>query len=95
MKHNTPGPWHNSLGSVRTKYLVYGQHQLIANVMQDADAHLITAAPEMLEALSPFAAQHDRIEREDGPNYPFMVLVPFEWLVQARAAIAKARGEES
>ena len=59
----------------------------------DANARLIAAAPAMYEALSPFAARHDRIICEEAGTRPLKVLVPFTWLEEARAALAAARGE--
>lgn len=62
------------------------------DVRGQANAQLIAAAPDMYEALSPFAARYARIAR-DGDR-PLKVLVPFEWLEQAAAAIARADGEK-
>jgi hypothetical protein len=46
-----------------------------------ADAHLIAAAPELLEALNTWLTQYSAEEYEDCPE-----------VVQTRAAIAKATG---
>lgn len=53
-------------------------------VYEEADAHLIAAAPEMHDALSSI------IECWDGPLYKHEMLPSIE---KARKALAKARGE--
>lgn len=88
---HTPGPW---------KYIAYdddivtddGNFSIIgyhASVLED-DAHLIAAAPEMLEAL------------EDAEALITGDLVGSEWkracrsfVIKARAAIAKAKGGDT
>lgn len=54
------------------------QEQVVDFVYEEADAHLIAAAPDLLEALE-MAVDAEA----DCP----------EWLYKARAAIARARGE--
>jgi len=58
----------------------------------EANARLIAAAPEMLEALktlTPIASdQHAHITSDCGGNCPDLIAIK-----QARAAIARARGE--
>ena len=56
--------------------------------MEDANAHLITAAPEMLEALQVCAAELAEIA-----NFAPQTSDPHFALNVARAAIAKATGE--
>lgn len=57
---------------------------------RNEDAHLISAAPELYEALSYALADYDNwVSDED--NYPHEHLVA--WSDKARAALAKARGE--
>ena len=53
---------------------------------EDADANLITAAPELLEALS------EMTELAAGPVGGVSVAAKREILAKARAAIAKATG---
>lgn len=55
---------------------------LVAQCDREEDAHLIAAAPELLEALKGLVAWADDLRRED----------PAEDLRKARAAIAKAEG---
>ena len=56
----------------------------------DANAHLITAAPDLYEALAESLADYDNwVSDED--NYPNEHFVA--WSDKARAALAKARGE--
>ena len=97
----TPGPWdwHASLhddgrnnGSVLSD-VASGRARCVCKAPQyqhpdqwQADANLIAAAPELYEAL---VLAEDRIESERSPG---------EWdplLREIRAAIAKARGEQS
>jgi hypothetical protein len=52
----------------------------------DANARLISAAPDLYEALDHFVTTAERVGLRDG-NMP-------EWLPKAKAALAKARGEE-
>ena len=91
----TPGPWHTSLGSVRTDYITRdGSHKLIANVYSgnEFDALLIAAAPELM------AACELALEWLDEVCNPEAV----DWLVdqdgvaarrQIEAAIIKTKGE--
>ena len=93
MSKHTPGPWQigKNFGSVvcdtpvpgirgsdDTEY--YGGH-LIAESVTEANARLIAAAPELLEALKELMVAADRVSAE-----------PVTWLGKARAAIAKAEG---
>ena len=99
MSKHTPGPW--AVGARRGDdwdsviYLPDAPHLEICQCFHDpqdtdvctANAHLIAAAPIMYEALERLVADYqdvpDATDREGQ--------LPFE---QARAAIAKARGEE-
>ena len=103
IKH-TPGPWFIT-GSM-TKYVEaripgrmiqevaacgptaaddgYGEQQM-------ANARLISAAPELYEALADALADYDNWAAHED-NYPHEHLVA--WSEKARAAIAKAKGEE-
>lgn len=88
----TPGPW---LRSLRTVYALneWGVNQFSA-LIQDAhtpdyelkaNAQLIAAAPDLLEALEQFVAWVDA---------PCESAFSYSQLASARAAIAKALGEE-
>jgi hypothetical protein len=77
MSKHTPGPW--QIVGVN----VYGNNLRALLPMNAADAHLISAAPDMLEALETIVST----ERDRHGYHP-------AWTDQARAAIAKARGEK-
>jgi hypothetical protein len=95
--NHTPGPWEfRSDGLYSGEFPILWVTQgysgeLYLGAFED-DTHIIITAPELYEALSPFAARYARIVREG--ERPLKVLVPFEWLGQAAAAIAKAEGRE-
>ena len=64
MSKYTPGPWkvHNSIRTCVTFISNEGEENLFTETIDgyyacqnEADAHLISAAPELLEALEPFA----------------------------------------
>ena len=57
----------------------------------EADARLIAAAPDLYEALADAMADYDNWAAHED-NYPHEHLVA--WSEKARAAIAKAKGEE-
>lgn len=89
MKSNhTPGPWAASIASKDQPIHIYQRssgdvlaHILPYNtVFSEANAHLIAAAPEMLEALEEFLLCGPNV----GHNQDFIALV--------KAAIAKAKG---
>lgn len=87
-KH-TPGPWRRSHESIDPEWdIVIAQHGVIvANVnacgQREANARLIAAAPELLEALEVCA---DALNPENCYDIP-------KAADKARAAIAKARGQ--
>ena len=85
MSNHTPGPWRVDHGSMldgvnvitpRNEWICYLGMASRPDVV--ADANLIAAAPELLEALE------DAVRDSESPG---------QWLDEARAAIAKARGE--
>jgi hypothetical protein len=92
MSH-TPGPWTVAYGSVysesgecRIAYMDRDE-PMTKPTERDANAQLIAAAPEMLEALEGMTDMFERhIENRPGPND-----AAARW-DKARAAIAKARG---
>lgn len=98
MSRNTPGPWYAKREGYSTVYVkarILGR--LIQEVaacgptdagqdQQDANARLIAAAPELLEALKAFVADWSDDTGMSGPSY--------ESVRFAREAIAKAEGAE-
>ena len=101
MSKHTPGPWQigKNFGSVvcdtpvpgisgsdDTEY--YGGH-LIAESVTEANARLIAAAPELLEALRMFVVWYGRRDKHDTLLPPKMQEAE---LAQAMRAIAKAEG---
>jgi hypothetical protein len=99
MTKHTQGPWH--ITGNKTKYIEArirdGWLQEVASVgptesdngygpQQEANARLIAAAPELLEALQEILAidGHSSLTREDSDKLD----------AKARAAIAKATGEQ-
>lgn len=91
MNKHTPGPWHidpikaHANGNRR---IMAEQCTPIAVVPEQlaADARLIAAAPDLLDALNAALDEIDRLYAE-GYDEP-------EWAAQARAAVAKAAGDE-
>jgi len=73
MSKHTPGPW-QVVGSN-----VYGNNLRALLPMNAADARLIAAAPDLLEALEDLLG--------------WQTLAPDDVVAAARAATAKARGE--
>ena len=87
MKH-TPGPWRLDEGQSSRVYLIDGKDGAVgelvfAETRNPADARLIAAAPELLEALQELM---DDDAPWDGMRWA-------DACDKARAAIAKARGE--
>ena len=89
MSKHTPGPW---VAVARTNAHIEieapGQPSYSAKKVatvsltnHEANARLIAAAPELLEALKELMVAADRVSAE-----------PVTWLGKARAAIAKAEG---
>ena len=92
MAGHTPGPWSVAYHDVNDQAVVSGQHTEIATcwhhcvveleTQMQANARLISAAPDMLEALEGLVASVRGVGPKDG-----------KVLARADAAIAKARGE--
>lgn len=85
MKH-TPGPWTTTPCS--SGGLVVNRGDSFTNSFQiypEADARLIAAAPELLEALKAFVKAWDKSHQLEKTDVAFRM---------ARAAIRKAEGEE-
>ena len=88
-KH-TPGPWKFSFESIHPEWAIVttGGGAVVANVnadhRQEANASLIAAAPDLLEAGEAFLRELD-----EGDSFPAWEAAK----AKLRAAIAKARGE--
>ena len=105
---HTPGPWHyKAMSGYDYGSTIYWIHGICVNVHKQADARLIAAAPDLLEALK---AMEDRFgcrssRQEDQPkthgcHHLAETCTQCEGLVTgwkavqaARAAITKATGE--
>lgn len=86
----TPGPWRviekaKPVGWAHFEVAWSDYDELVCDIVyEEADAHLIAAAPEMYEALDAI------VNCWDGPLYKHQMLPN---IVKARAALKKARGE--
>lgn len=87
---HTPGPW--SFRGCDGGWAIdfnEDQEQVVDYVYEEADARLIAAAPELLEALEDIANDYaERFDMDSQSTNPGMKVV----VENARAAIAKARG---
>ena len=88
MSSHTPGPWHVDIEenwpADAPCFITAGSGGPLCIVDNREDAHLIAAAPEMLDALCKiYSLSCGEDDDEDT-----------EVMLVARAAIAKARGEE-
>ncbi|MCY1178622.1 hypothetical protein D9M68_982250 [compost metagenome] len=91
MSKHTPGPWiaRKVNGSGWPEQRGYAidfnedQEQVVDFVYEEADAWLIAAAPELLEACLLLVADYEDENSAIGDD----------WYRKAKAAIAKARGE--
>lgn len=96
----TPGPWHKAHRNNNDMQMSF-HGAIIGDVFvetttrnEEADAHLIAAAPDLYEALSMLVSSDavafypSAIEQSDWGSVDFE-----EWGDRARAALAKARGE--
>lgn len=96
MSKHTPGPW--TVESVRSGFYIMSQFDVIVatadpdgrygTIGNEANARLIAAAPDLLAALKHIISNcrvfcEDSMDIDDGAVY------------DARAAIAKAKGEQS
>ena len=100
MSNHTPGPWTFKGRTVRGPHPrdPEGRTRIVANAIWDrgtyvgeaeANAHLIAAAPELLDVLELALRAHGTMLLSDPPQDPWV-----SWAVEqkARAAIAKATG---
>ncbi|MHC3750729.1 hypothetical protein ACYKDZ_17815 [Stutzerimonas stutzeri] len=87
---HTPGPW--SFRGCDGGWAIdfnEDQEQVVDYVYEEADARLIAAAPELLEALEDIANDYaERFDMDSQSTNPGMKVV----VENARAALAKARG---
>lgn len=103
MSKHTPGPWQRSNNSIVSRKASCVVVRLPAQTDRvgdeppeqierwDADARLIAAAPELFEALELALGSHNRLLLSDPPKDAWV----FNGVeAKARAAIAKAKGEE-
>lgn len=88
---HTPGPWvveraddAYCIANVGNLVIIPGGGK-VKHDNAEADARLISAAPDLLEALEMIVAEADSYTARTGKPV-------YNWLDQARAAIAKARG---
>jgi hypothetical protein len=93
MKYTT-GPWTVAAGptycAIRTDARVIADMRLVGLHYNKADAHLICAAPDLLEALQDlFDADMEHVLMGDGKDDQI------EAIAKARAAIAKATRSET
>jgi len=111
MSKHTPGPWENSDESEGgedwyREYLQIGPARIDigrgpADPEDRANARLIAAAPELLEALKWFVSNDDTNEGDEpmpkygGQSWNEINAFWIDGLNRARAAIAKAEGEEA
>jgi len=105
MKTHTPGPWSIGKNIIGKKYAHGGFERHIVEKLWDdeqgdADARLIAAAPELLEALI-WMVEHDDTQEGDAPiaslggqSWNEYNAFWIQGLNKARAAIAKATGAQ-
>ena len=112
MSHSfTPGPWHNfgrQPSVAGLPHSAVGAKTLLARVYSEAygddaqetaNARLIAAAPDLLEALQWYEAKavqmgRAAIHQDSKLMLALMKEIAVEYGAQARAAIAKATGEQ-
>ena len=94
MSKHTPGPWKANFAISGSVYIFGGDRNFVCvfnewrdEANQEANANLIAAAPDLLEALEELLSMCQRQEdfHDDGDGRMFE---------RASAAIAKARGEK-
>jgi len=102
MSKHTPGPWEYQEQSDAYTHIVRGPDNLfICQLAQttsseiEANARLIAAAPELLEALNGYMSAVDQMNlaMDDGINVHGAISAITGWAEMASAAIAKATGK--
>ena len=86
-KKHTPGPWYID-GPAITSHTYHRLDCIVENVDTLANAKLIAAAPELLEALEQVLIEYDEVDLAYGEPQSFTSAIN-----EARRVIAKARGE--
>lgn len=82
----TPGPWHwDEEGLGNKNHIVFGK-EYPAEMTSKANKDLISAAPELLEALQRITPLYEALMRDCGLEHKEMIAI-------SRAAINKALGE--
>lgn len=105
MSKLTPGPWMVSPDiSAIGEFMVQGakrgsglteHNPLIADIVSEADARLIAAAPDLYEALSDWLSKTEEDLKISGlTNEEELPLTLYMRLTKSRAALKKARGEK-
>ena len=87
----TPGPWENGGSLVGARGIIIRQQWEGTRIIDEleANAALISAAPDMYEALEMAILEYGK------PGGPWSVpSKPGTWIDKAKAAIVKARGEQ-
>ena len=105
MNKHTPGPWWTTDHGIRDVggYIAHtnsvqryeGQDERYARevAQRDADKRLLAAAPDLLEALEALAGLYPSSEEmNESDDYS---VTEIDWVEIARAAIAKATGEQA
>ena len=90
-KH-TPGPWHVDGPTLKGPAYNIGGVNSHRTTEGRANALLIAAAPELLEALE--AVKEWATEAEEGDPYKARILKPQAW-EKVRKALAKAKGTQA
>lgn len=93
MSKHTPGPWaFRGCGGGWAIDFNEDQEQVVDFVYEEADARLIAAAPDLLEALIDIADDYsERFDMESPSTNPGMKQV----VEAAHKAIARAKGEQA
>jgi len=96
MTKHTPGPWHVSNGvQIRSERHQIAKVWMMRDGEGNANARLIAAAPDLLEALKGFSSYvRDEQNSTDGA-VTYSTTTINHWAFLARAAIAKATGEQA
>ncbi len=95
MSKHTPGPWIAEVGECLTsvKAVVESKYFTIAYDVSNDDAHLIAAAPELLDLarliLKEWEAPTDGVQKGE------LIARLSQYAQEARTAIAKAEGKNS
>ena len=92
-KHS-PAPWHLRDGVIKNSLLIDDNLNVVASFLteiKEEDAHLIAAAPELLESLGELVLAMERYEIDVGESAP---VKHKEMMNKAKVSIAKALGQQ-